>query len=367
VLGRFTIRRPALWRPRNGRMYGLEVTATALPAALRDPVAGTRSTYRTRFGIRKIHKLADGRVLLNGRAMRLKGASVHEDDPLAGAALRPAHRLNEMRRLDQLGVDVVRAHYPLHPATLEALDRRGVLVWSQAPVYQVPEANLADRRVRRNAQNANREMVQRDRNHPSVFVWSIANELPEFVGPGQAAFIRGTAKLVRRLDPSRLVAMDRSTRIGGPEGHPAVRGLDALGVNEYFGWYTSAVPPYPPTTDADLGPRLDGLHNVYPGVALFVTEFGAESNREGPEGDKGTFAFQTRWMRDHLAIHDSRSFVNGSIVWALRDFRVHPTWAGGNPAPNPPWNNKGLFEEGGRAKPAFYEMQRLFHASPPVR
>ena len=138
-------------------------------------------------------------------------------------------------------------------------------------------------------------------------------------------------------------------------------------MNEYFGWYTSAVPPYAAATDAEVGPRLDGLHAMYPRVALFVTEFGAESNRHGPETEKGTLAFQTRWMRDHLAIHESRPFVNGSIVWALRDFRVHPTWSGGNPLPNPPWNNKGLFEEEGAPKPAFPEVQRIFHATPPLR
>ena len=372
VHGTFTVRRPRLWGPRRGRLYGLEVAAKVIPkAGERTPrsraAAADESVYRTRFGIRKIHPLPDGRVLLNGRAMRLRGSSIHEDDPVVGAASGPAQRKAEIRRLDELGVDVVRAHYPLHPATLEALDRRGVLVWSQAPVYQVPEVNLIRPEVRRNAQRANRDTVLRDRNHPSIFVWSMGNELPELVGPGQAAFLTGTARTIRRLDPSRLVALDRSTRVGGPEGHPAVRALDALGINEYFGWYTSAVPPYPPTTDADLGPRLDGLHQVYPGVALFITEFGAESNRAGPEHEKGTFAFQTRWLRDHLAIHESREFVNGSIVWALRDFRVHPTWGGGNPLPNPPWNNKGLFEEGGNPKPAFHEVQRLFHASPPVR
>ena len=357
--GDFTIRRPRLWQPRRGSMYDLEVRAAA--------GGGARSVYRTRFGVRKVEKQGDGRVLLNGRPMRLRGASLHEDDPVFGAASGPAQRNAEIRRLDELGVDVVRAHYPLHPATLEALDRRGVLVWSQAPVYQVPEANLARRRVRVRARAANREMVLRDRNHPSIFVWSMANELPELVGRGQAAFISGTAKAIRRLDRSRLIAIDRSTRVGGPEGHPAVRALDALGVNEYFGWYPSSVPPHPTSTDAAIGPRLDGLHNAYPGVALFVTEFGAESNRLGPETEKGTFAFQTRWLRDHLAIHDSRPFVNGSIVWALRDFRVHPTWSGGNPLPNPPWNNKGLIEEGGAPKPAFYEMQRIFHATPPLR
>jgi beta-glucuronidase len=358
VLQRFTIRRPRRWRLRKGGLYGLEATAA---------VVGARSTYRTAFGVRKVHRLSDGRVLLNGRAMHLHGASIHEDDPAVGAAWLPAQRRSALRRLSELGATVVRAHYPLHPAMLEALDRRGVLVWSQAPVYQVPENNLLMPRVRRNAVNANREMVLRDRNHPAIFAWSIANELPDAVGFGQGAFIAGAERAVRRLDPTRLVAIDRATRSGGAEGHPAIRSLDALGVNEYFGWYDSAAPGLPETRDTDLGPQLDRLRAAYPGVALFVTEFGAEANRPGPEDEKGTLDFQKRWMRDHLAIHDSRRFVNGSIVWALKDFRVHPTCGGGNPAPNPPWNNKGLLDETGEPKPAFWEVRLLFGAPQPPR
>ena len=355
LVSRFTIRRPRIWRLRRGRMYGLRVTARARKA---DPVV-----FRTAFGVRRIRRLADGGVALNGRRVHLRGASLHEDDPVVGAAWTPAQRKDALRRLRQLGATVVRAHYPLHPAMLEALDRRGILVWSQAPVYQVPEVNLLLPQIRANAVAANVAMVLRDRNHPSVFAWSIANELPEQVDSGQAAFIVAAAAAVRRLDPTRLVAIDRSTRIGGPEGSTAVRSLDALGVNEYFGWYRSSSPGLPDSTDADLGARLDMLRDSYPGVALFVTEFGAEANRIGPESEKGTLDFQTRWLRDHLAIHASRPFVSGSIVWALKDFRVHPTWGGGNPAPNPPYNNKGLIDEGGEPKPAFWEVRRLFGAS----
>ena len=358
LVSHFRIRRPRLWRLGRGGLYRLEVSARA---------AGGAAAYRTSFGVRQLRKLRDGRVLLNGRAIFLRGASVHEDDPVVGAAWRPAQRRGTLSKLEELGATAVRAHYPLHPAMLEALDRRGVLVWSQAAVYQVPESNLMLPRVRRNAVRANREMVLRDRNHPSIFAWSVANELPDVVGPGQAAFIGGAARAVRRADPTRLVALDRATRAGGAEGSPALRALDALGVNEYFGWYRSAAPGLPDTTTADLGPQLDRLHAVYPGLALFITEFGAEANRAGPESQKGTFGFQTRWTRDHLAIHQSRRFVNGSIIWALKDFRVHPSWGGGNPTPNPPYNNKGLVEENGTPKPAFWEARLLFRAPHPPR
>ena len=75
-----------------------------------------------------------------------------------------------------------------------------------------------------------------------------------------------------------------------------------------------------------------------------ITEFGAEATRSGPVEQKGTYEFQRKFVMDHLAIHASKPFVNGSIHWALRDFRVHQTWQGGAPDEyaTPPWHNKSL-------------------------
>ena len=134
-------------------------------------------------------------------------------------------------------------------------------------------------------------------------------------------------------------------------------------MNEYFGWYRGAFPPLPEATDADLGPYLDTLHAQQPHAALFVTEFGAEANREGPDTEKGTYAFQTRFLREHLRIGDTRPFLNGAMIWALQDFRVIPNWAGGNPIPDPPFNHKGLLDLNGRPKPAFWEVQRIYRSA----
>ena len=75
-----------------------------------------------------------------------------------------------------------------------------------------------------------------------------------------------------------------------------------------------------------------------------ITEFGAESVRDGPATQRGSYQFQRRYTIQHLRIHASKPFVAGSIAWALRDFRVDPTWTGGAPAgwSTPPWNNKSL-------------------------
>ena len=359
LVTRFTIRKPKRWDIRRGNLYGLLAEARVPGEEKRARPLTAR--YRTSFGVRDLRKRADGTVLINGVARRLRGVSVHEDDPLVGSAWRAPQRASFLRRVDDLGANVVRAHYPLDPALLEALDRRGVAVWDAAPVYQVQNDRWALPAVRRNAVAVNREMVRRDRGHPSVIAWSIANELPDPVTPQQASFMRGAAAAVRRLDSTRLVAIDRVARVGAAEdSNPVLRTFDALGVNEYFGWYRGAFPPIPETTSADLGPYLDTLHRQQPRAALFVTEFGAEANRDGPVEEKGTFAFQARFMREHLQAIDTRPFVNGAMVWNVRDFRVIPNWAGGNPIPDPPYNHKGLLDLAGKPKPAYDEVKRIF-------
>jgi hypothetical protein len=84
---------------------------------------------------------------------------------------------------------------------------------------------------------------------------------------------------------------------------------------------------------------------------------------------KGTYEFQRKFAADHLAIHASKPFVNGSIYWALRDFRVHQTWLGGAPVEyaTPPWHNKSLLEENNHRKPAFLSVARVFRRAKPLR
>jgi beta-glucuronidase len=350
---RFTIRRPRLWRPGRPSLYRLTASAA---------VDGTRrSSFLRIFGARKITRLRDGQVLLNGRKLQLRGASFHEDDPTTGSALRPDQRADLIRRLRQLGARMTRSHYPPHPAFLEAFDRYGILFWEQAPVYQLPNSFLNRPGVRRAATSVVQRMVLRDRSHPSVLAWSLGNELAfqetegAAVGPGFARYVAVGARQVRKLDNTRLVALDRHSRIGEPTYNPAFNTLDALGINEYFGWYRTAPLSRPPSRTDELGAFLDGIHAAHPSTALFITEFGAEATGHGPASARGTYEFQDNYLRDHLAIHASRPFVNGSLIWILKDFRVAPNWTGGNDVrrATPPWNNKGLIEENGAPKPAY--------------
>jgi len=353
IVGQLTIPQPRLWDIGRGNLYRLDVSA--------EDGAGPAGRYRTWFGVRDVRKLPDGRVLLNGRPLALRGVSVHEDSPTVGSAWRAPQRAALLRRIDDLGATVVRAHYPLHPALMEALDRRGVMVWDQAPVNQVQNDQLARPSVRRAALLANEGVVLRDRGHPSVLAFSIANELAVPVSQGQIDFVQAAAARVRELDPTRLVAIDRVARYGAlDDGHPVFKAVDAIGANEYFGWYRGAFPPRPPAMTSDLDSYLDTLHSKQPHAALFLTEFGAEANRRGPAREKGTYAFQARFLREHLQVAFRHPYVSGAMVWNLRDFRVYPGWTGNNPKPDPPYNTKGLIGTDGRPKPAYFEVRRLF-------
>lgn len=330
------------WLPGHPVLYPVSVTAS---------VRGRRvARFDVHTGLRTVAVRSDGRLTVDGRPATLRGAAVHEDNPVRGAALTSADRAQQIALLQQLGATVTRAHYPLHPDFLERADRAGIFVWEQVPVYQLSESALRNPDVQRKALDYLRAAVLRDRNHPSVLAWSIGNELPPTPQRGQTAYIKKAVRLVRELDPTRPVALDFA---GYPVKSyvPAFAPLDALGINDYFGWYPG--PQGQINNRAALGQYLDRMHAFYPRKALFVTEFGAEGNRSGDASEKGTYEFQNEFMRFHLATYKKRPFISGAIAWILQDFRVRPGWEGGNPKPEPPYNQKGLVDQNGRRKPAF--------------
>jgi beta-glucuronidase len=366
----FIIKNPRLWAPRRPELYDMSVSAETGKVL--------RGTYRLSFGVRKIETLPGGIIRLNGKRLNLKGASIHEDDLQEGGALSQATRTLLLNRLKNLGATITRSHYPLHPAFVEMLDRAGIMYWVDAPVYQVPTTSWVRSGVRKLALRAAELTVRNNINNPSILTWSLANEPSEAgpnlgaYGPALVSYIKNASEAVRELDDTRLVGLDRQSRVGEPYTTDAHQYLDVLGVNEYFGWYRSVaenLPDHPDTTTADLSVYLDALHAANPDLPLLITEFGAEATRSGPEDQKGTFEFQRKWVMDHLAIHASKPFVNGSIHWALRDFRVHQTWQGGAPDEyaQPPWHNKSLIEENNHRKPVFLDVARVFRSTKPLR
>jgi beta-glucuronidase len=337
VVARVALDDPHLWSPEDPYLYS--ATARAGDA-----------TWRTRTGVRSI-EVRGGRLFLNGKRLVLRGVGYHEDRPGRGMAITDADRRWLVEQAELVGANVMRTHYPPGEYLAELADRRGMLLWSEIPVWQMRSDVIARPAVRRRAVAMLKRNIEVNGSHPSVITWSIGNELNPTVNPGQRRYIRAALRAARRLDPGRPVSM----AIFGYESalcQPALRALDILGVNEYYSWYYGRT--------SELAGYLDRLRRCYPGQALAVSEFGAEANRDGPVSEKGTYAFQRRFVADHLRIMASKPWLSGAIYWALNEFRVRPGWDGGNPEPDPPLHQKGLLHYDGKRKPAWYAARRGF-------
>jgi beta-glucuronidase len=309
-----------------------------------------------------------GHLLLNGRRIELRGASIQEDVPGRGPALDDADIAQIVHQLKAVHANVTRSHYLLNDRLLDRLDAAGILVWTQAPIFH-RDVLLRTPRQRANALATLRTTILAARRHPSTLVYSVANELnavPSRLPPTQA-YLLAAAREARSLDPTVPVAADVLAYPSLPFD-PTYRSFDALGINSYFGWYPGK-PDRPTGTVHQLTPYLRMWHDRYPGQALVLTEFGAEATKPGPASEKQTYAFQADYLKRMLAAV-GRSPADGAIYWTLREFAVKPFWDGlENATPRPDVaidsiHNKGLIAYHGQPKPAWRVASRQFATTP---
>src|SRR5215208_112937 len=347
--GRLRLGRARLWSPKSPYLYPVKITVSS--------GGRTVGTYDLKSGVRSV-KVSRGRLYLNGRPVNLRGVGVHEDTRAQGSAVDNAFRNRLVAEARALGATVLRTHYPMHPYVHELADRLGLLIWSEIPVYAVKTTYLKRESVRALAAKEMRRNVETNLNHPSVFAWSVGNELSSRPGPVQGDYIRRASEIAKDIDPTRPTAIAFA-------GYPSAgcqteyAPLDIVGVNEYFGWYPG--PGGKLFDRSGLSPYLDSVRRCYPRHAVVVTEFGAEANREGPVEEKGTWGYQQEFVDYHLGVFASKPWLSGAVYWALNEFRVKPDWEGGNPCPAPPVHQKGLLTYDGMGrKPAWANVQRSY-------
>jgi hypothetical protein len=351
---------PKLWEPEHPDLYAATVATGA--------GGHTFQLDRRRIGLRHV-EVVDGMLRLNGRVLDLRGASVQEDIPGRGPALTDADVENIVAELKALGVNITRAHYLLDPRLLDRFDEEGIMVWSQAPVYH-RDLQLKTPGQRSYELGVVRNTILSARNHPSVIMNSVANELtaqPDLHRTSRV-WMENAAALARDLDPTLPVAIDILSYPGIPQQH-TYDAFDALGINSYYGWYEGKADRS--TADiGDLAPFLRAMRAKYPDRALVITEYGAEANENGPVGVKQTYAFQTNYIKRNLDIVDRLGFMGGAIYWTAREFAVKPHWDGGAhppPSQRDSIHNKGLISYDGKIKPAFTFAQKEFKATPLYR
>ncbi len=338
-----------LWSPGSPTLYDLELRTTD----------GGLAGWRGRIGLREISRNGST-LLLNGRPVKLRGASLHEDAWPRGDGLHPEDMDKIVESLKSLGANATRSQHALSPALLERLDAAGILVWMGIGPVDAPGAwTSRGPRLEAQARERVRDSVAQMQTHPSIFAWNLANEVhPRGHPAGQAPYIIAASRELQERDPSRLVALDVWGAHPPDEDTPMYRYVDAIGWTNYLGWYER-----PDASGEELAElirtKLGALRTVFPDRVIVVTEFGAEGSTRNGEDLPGGLGFQTDLLRTHVRTYGEVPDLAGMLVWNLRDFAVAPSFNGGSITEVvsdislvPGLNEKGLYTYTGKPKPA---------------
>ena len=223
------IPKPDLWSPTAPNLWDLELEVPG------------ECSYRARVGLREVR--AEGTdLLLNGKPIRLRGASIHEDVFGRGDALRPVDQDRLIGHLKAIDANATRSQHPIDPGLAERLDAAGIMVWQGVGPTDAP-GNWTSKGAKRVevAKNRVRTSVRQAQLNPSIITWNLANEV---AGNGhddeQIGYIDDMAQEIKRtLDPSRPVALDIWGAHPPKETSKIYSHIDMIGWTNYIGWYES--------------------------------------------------------------------------------------------------------------------------------
>lgn len=280
--------------------------------------------YRQTFGIRTV--AAHGtQFLINGRPFYFKGAAKHEDSFFRGRGTDPLLNVKDLSLFHWLGANSFRtSHYPYAENMYDLCDREGIVIIDEVPAVGMGWAQYTNETIQRHHRDVIRDMIARDKNHPSVVMWSLANE-PRLDGDhGDMAqsqlahdYFIPLYDLAHGLDPQNRpvtivccqndYAKDLTTRL-----------MDVVCLNRYYGWYNLS---------GDLDAACEALNIELDfwaviGKPVMFTEYGADTI-EGYHGTHGEM-FSEEFQRDFYARIDAeidkRPWFIGEQLWNFADF-----------------------------------------------
>ncbi len=192
------VSQPRLWDLNQPYLYSVVTTLRSGSEVL--------DRYTTPFGIRTIEFTREKGFLLNHRAVKIKGVCNHHDLGALGAAVNARAIERQIEILKEMGMNAIRtSHNPPAPELLDACDRMGILVMDESfDMWKIPKKkNGYSKYFDQWGEADMRDLIRRDRNHPSVFMWSIGNEIPEQSRSNGWEIAKMLTAIAHREDPTR--------------------------------------------------------------------------------------------------------------------------------------------------------------------
>jgi beta-glucuronidase len=358
--GTLTVADVHRWAPGDGYLYDLTVELVD-----GDDVV---DAYPLAVGIRTV-EVRGNQFLINGEPFYFTGFGKHEDAAVRGKAHDDAFLVHDFELLEWIGANSFRtSHYPYAEEVYDYADRKGIVVIDETAAvglntglsggifggeaittFSPDTINDASREV--HAQ-AIRELVQRDKNHPSVVLWSIANE-PESHTEESRAYFEPLFTLTRELDPTRPVGFVNVML--SPHGKCLVsQYADVLMLNRYYGWYVN---------EGDLAGAERGLREELQAWAtenkpIIITEYGADTlpGLHSVVPAQWTEEYQVDYLAMNHKVFDEIDAVVGEQVWNFADFQTK------NGIFRVDGNKKGVFTRERRPKAAAHELRKRWTA-----
>jgi beta-galactosidase len=348
---------------------------------------GVVDVYETPFGIRSLRFDADRGFFINGEHVLLKGVCLHHDLGALGAAFNARAAQRQLEILQAMGCNAIRtAHNPPAPEFLELADRMGFLVldemfdcWQRGKTPNDYHLLFNDW----HEQDA-RAQIRRDRNHPSVFLWSIGNEVGEqYTGTNGAALAQQLCDIVHEEDPTRPVTT--AMNYAKPDMPlPAV--VDVIGLN-YQGEGIRYDGAYRDLRGIRTPPQFDAFHQKFPNKMILETEnadafssrgeylFPVFSGNSAPVRDGQGGDSQIRQVSAYelysadagasadkvFAAEDRHPFVAGGFAWTGWDYLGEPT-----PYDSSRSSYSGILDLAGFKKDRFYLYQAFWRPDFPM-
>ncbi len=382
LTGTLVLSHPQLWGPPPAQTPNRYVAVTSLWQADR-----LIDRCETPFGIRSLRFDPDSGLFVNHRPVRIQGVNQHHDLGALGAAFNTRAAERQLELLREMGCNAIRmAHNPPAPELLELTDRMGLLVLDEAfDIWALQKNPLDFHLIFADWHEADlRAMVRRDRNHPSVILWSIGNEVGEqYTGAAGAALAQELRTIVREEDSTRPVTC--AMNWAKPD-MPLPAELDLIGLN-YQGEGIRQDPEFAGTDRIRTAPQYSAFQQTFPEKLILSTETASTLSSRGVflfpvsarlsapvhEGRGGDERIRQVSAYELHAVDfgstpdkvfgslDRHPFVAGEFVWTGWDYLGEPT-----PYYESRSSYSGIIDLAGFKKERFYLYQARWRPELPM-